>query len=331
MALSTPFFLILIVAASAPRPSDAFSTPAGQTSSSSSSSSSSFSRRARSGPRRTFVDDARGGGGGGGGGEGEGEGDIGTRIGVGGGDSRASAVPMPSRRRALASAAATAANLLVAGGGSSAAAASAPMPSVAAAAAAAARPPEGGRAYVGGRITLRSTDLLDDVIAASSSVGEKSASSSYALYVTARPSVPDNVPAAILDGSRGRPPPVLSARYANPTFPFDFELSSADLTLEGGAFAASAIADDGGGGARGDVVWWAGEDLVVSARLDTDGIASTRDRTDLVGRGVFRPSPLPPSTTTTAIAPPSGASAASVVSIELRGRGMFGKSVTARK
>lgn len=39
--------------------------------------------------------------------------------------------------------------------------------------------------------------------------------SKCALYITARPNTADNVPRAILDGSRGKPPPVLIARIAN--------------------------------------------------------------------------------------------------------------------
>ena len=65
------------------------------------------------------------------------------------------------------------------------------------------------------------------------------------------------------------------------------------------------------------MLWWEknGKDLIVSARLDTDGVASTRDPEDLVGRGISSHS----------------SERTNVVSIELRGRGMFGKSVTARK
>ena len=61
-------------------------------------------------------------------------------------------------------------------------------------------------------------------------------------------------------------------------------------------------------------VWWSGQDLVVSARLDMDGIASTRDTTDLVGRGIFH-----------------GAMSYDTVSIQLGGRGMFGKRVTGKR
>jgi len=152
--------------------------------------------------------------------------------------------------------------------------------------------------FVRGRVTLQSPSLFEDIVASSVSNDH----SSYALYVTARPSIPDNVPTAILDGSRGKPPPVLSARYPNPTFPFDFALTAKDFTTEG------ASRDERSG------VWWSGQDLVVSARLDTDGIASTRDTTDLVGRGIFH----------------GGAMSDTTVSIQLGGRGMFGKGVTSK-
>jgi hypothetical protein len=161
------------------------------------------------------------------------------------------------------------------------------------------------REFVRGRITLQSPSLLDDII--TSSVSEKTNDSSYALYVTARPSIPDNVPTAILDGSRGKSPPVLSARYPNPTFPFDFALTAKDFTTEGAAKIVN------GDSASDKHVWWSGQDLIVSARLDTDGIASTRDPTDLVGRGIFH-----------------AHSISDIISIQLSGRGMFGKRVTSK-
>ena len=34
-------------------------------------------------------------------------------------------------------------------------------------------------------------------------------------------------------------------------------------------------------------VWWSREDLIVSARLDLDGVVATKDPTDLVGRGIY--------------------------------------------
>ena len=86
---------------------------------------------------------------------------------------------------------------------------------------------------------------------------------SAALYVTARPDRPDNVPQAVLAGTRGKPPPIATARFAAPlTFPFDFTLGPDSLTEEGRSGA-----------------WWAQDDLIVSARLDTDGVAPRTRRT----------------------------------------------------
>jgi hypothetical protein len=156
-------------------------------------------------------------------------------------------------------------------------------------------------------------------------------SSEAALYITVRPNVPDDAPRAILDGTRGKSPPVLSARFpiASSTtegaefFPLDFELTQQNLTPEGAMLLPTTTTTDGEVGDRSTMLWWEknGKDLIVSARLDTDGVASTRDPEDLVGRG---------------ISPRSSERAndeanVTVVSIELRGRGMFGKSVTARK
>ena len=124
-----------------------------------------------------------------------------------------------------------------------------------------------------------------------------------ALYVTARPNRPDNVPRAILDGSRGKSPPVLSARYADPKFPYDFSLTSENLTPEGASIVEGSSS-----------AWWQGEDLVVSCRFDSDGVAATRDPTDLVGRGFY-----------------SSKEPKRSVTVELEGRGLFGKSVTAKK
>ena len=123
-----------------------------------------------------------------------------------------------------------------------------------------------------------------------------------ALYITARTNKPDNVPKAILDGSRGKSPPVFASRFENPQFPFKFSLTSENLTVEG----ASAVEGS-------DNVWWRGEDFVVSARLDSDGVAATRDPTDLVGRGFY------------------SSVLRDDVMIDLQGRGMFGKAVTSKK
>lgn len=121
-----------------------------------------------------------------------------------------------------------------------------------------------------------------------------------ALYVTARPDRADHLPA---EAAGGKSPPVASARFAGPlTFPFTFELTTADLTPEGLASQ-----------------WWAGEALVVSSRLDEDGVAATRGPNDLVGRA------------TSVVRRPGADAAGSVrddVLVELRGRGFGGKLVT---
>jgi len=56
-----------------------------------------------------------------------------------------------------------------------------------------------------------------------------------ALYVTARPNTSDDVPHAILDGTRGKPPPVLSIRVLSPSFPLTITLDGSNLTAEGAA------------------------------------------------------------------------------------------------
>ena len=130
--------------------------------------------------------------------------------------------------------------------------------------------------------------------------------SSSALYVTVRPNNPVNVPKAILDGSNGKPPPILSIKIANVNkFPCEFKLTEIDLTLEGNA----KIQQDGGE----DKFWWEGQDLIVSSRWDTDGVAATRDPTDLVGRSYYL------------------ASTGDDVVIQLQGRGFTGKLLTGKK
>lgn len=90
-----------------------------------------------------------------------------------------------------------------------------------------------------------------------------------ALYVTARPATTENISAAVLNGTRGRAPPVLSARSTTPMSKslLNLVLTEQDVTVEGAQF------DE-----------WKNMPLIVSARLDTDGIAATRNATDLVGR-----------------------------------------------
>jgi len=133
-----------------------------------------------------------------------------------------------------------------------------------------------------------------------------------ALYITARPDRPDNVPRAILEGSRGKPPPVLSARYERPTFPFSFQLTDQDYTLEGQPTTTAAAADQNS--ATTAEPWWRQDNLIVSARLDMDGIAATRSPEDLVGRAMY-------------VAKQGGDS----IDIPLTGRGAFGKFATGKK
>ena len=122
-----------------------------------------------------------------------------------------------------------------------------------------------------------------------------------ALYITCRPDRPDNVPQAILEGSRGKAPPVLTARIENPTFPLSFQLTRQDLTPEGGVD-----------------LWWQHDDLTVSARLDMDGIAATRSPDDLVGRGMYYSNN----------SQKEGDTTAGGVVVALGGRGAFGKFAT---
>jgi len=163
-------------------------------------------------------------------------------------------------------------------------------------------PRENNTVFLSGRINLPSgmTDpggLVDDNNeSADKSTMNYNPRINSALYVTARPNRPDNVPKAILDGSRGKSPPVLTARFESPTFPFDFNLSENNLTPEGSA-------------KNDDTFWWAADDLIVSARWDSDGVAATRSPDDLVGRTLWK------------------RGSAKFV-LDLQGRGSFGKFAT---
>jgi hypothetical protein len=150
---------------------------------------------------------------------------------------------------------------------------------------------------------LQVTVTLDpkDIVAPSSTTIPEMSDS--ALYITARPNTVDNVPRAILDGSRGKAPPVLVARIAHMSlsadaFPLVYTLTARDVTVEG----------------TGD--WWRDGALIVSARWDSDGVAATRDPNDRVGRSMV-------ATTTTMTLPQ--------VVVELQGRGAAGKYFTRKK
>jgi hypothetical protein len=140
---------------------------------------------------------------------------------------------------------------------------------------------------------------------------DPTATANSALYVTVRPDTPDNVPAAILSGTRGKAPPVMAARFPSPTFPFEFQIRSPqNLTPEG---AAANTSDTTVSPQDISTLWWANDDLIVSARWDSDGVAATRSPEDLVGRAVWR------------------RKTNEKVKVLLTGRGAFGKFVTGGK
>ena len=158
------------------------------------------------------------------------------------------------------------------------------------------------------KITVTLGSRVNDGSASSSA---SSSGAAAALYITARPIATDNVPRAILDGSRGKPPPVLIARFPNvSTFPHVAILTAKDVTVEGND---DVLIDQG----MSTNYWWKGQGLIVSARWDTDGVAATRDPTDLVGRAVWLPA--------------KGEGGDNQVNVELQGRGAAGKFFTAKK
>mmetsp|Transcript_8492 Transcript_8492/g.11196 ORF Transcript_8492/g.11196 Transcript_8492/m.11196 type:complete len:363 (+) Transcript_8492:88-1176(+) len=140
-----------------------------------------------------------------------------------------------------------------------------------------------------------------------------------ALYITARPNKADNVPRAVLDGSNGKPPPVLAVRIPNPIFPLQFTLQAPnDLTVEGRTIVLAPGGDDD---KSSSPFWFENMDLIVSARWDTDGAAATRDPTDLVGRGIF----------TATNKNNKNHEKEQIVSFQLVGRGFTGKLVTGKQ
>lgn len=110
-----------------------------------------------------------------------------------------------------------------------------------------------------------------------------------ALYITARPTEGSISREMAFQGRRV--PPVLTTRVAKPSN-LQTTLTEKDTTPEGMSW-------DG----------WKMGPLVVSARLDTDGKATTRNSTDLVGQGVV-------------------AAGERVVTVPLQGRGLAGKFLT---
>jgi hypothetical protein len=166
------------------------------------------------------------------------------------------------------------------------------------------------KAFVSGRVLLPS-DYAVVVSPSDSSISITPQPPPPALYVTCRPDRPDNVPNAILSGSRGKPPPVLVARYENPSFPFDFTLTTNDLTVEGLPTVQNNDSSSSSSSGSFFQYWWSQDTLIVSARLDSDGIAATRSPDDLVGRGVWNPTKTD-----------------QVATVALQGRGPAGKFVT---
>lgn len=96
------------------------------------------------------------------------------------------------------------------------------------------------------------------------------AGSSPAVYLTARQDV--GIWTAQIKNMK--PPPVLTSRTAGPfEFPVEIVLTSpSDMTPEGQEIAQQ---------------WQSGKSpIVVSARLDSDGVAATRNAEDLVGKSI---------------------------------------------
>lgn len=116
----------------------------------------------------------------------------------------------------------------------------------------------------------RAADASPTVVAVGTVLQKPDAAvpSGAALYVTARPASSEG---ALQAGAKT--PPIASARFATPLlFPFEFVLTTDDLTAEYRAADAASFNR---------------LDLVISARLDGDGVAATRGPDDLVGRGTL--------------------------------------------
>jgi hypothetical protein len=124
--------------------------------------------------------------------------------------------------------------------------------------------------------------------------GAREAPPQGALYVTAR---------LASGGAMTKQPSVAAARFPCPLqFPFAFELRTpADRTAESTGASAAGLAS---------------QDLVISARLDMDGVAATRDPDDLIGRA--------------GLSKQGSASGWVPVAIELQGRGLTGRILTGK-
>ncbi|KAL7467096.1 hypothetical protein ACHAXS_009267 [Conticribra weissflogii] len=149
-----------------------------------------------------------------------------------------------------------------------------------------------------------------------------------ALYITARPESMNNAPKDLFDAMGGRPPPVLTFPIEDgDSFPFSFQITSDAVTPEG-AFGSSGreILKTEVLGAEGCTYWWSKDNLVISARLDTDGVAITRDPEDLVGRSIS----FIPKSKSDEKASNSSQFRRKIV-IELQGRGIGGKFVTRKR
>lgn len=112
-----------------------------------------------------------------------------------------------------------------------------------------------------------------------------------------------DAPAAL---QAGKTVPLATGRFAAPLqFPFAFDLSTADLSVEYQGVV--------------DVESFDTLDLIVSARWDTDGTAATRGPDDLVGRGsLLKRGSRDGSSWTKPV-------------VELQGRGMAGRLLTGGK
>lgn len=104
-----------------------------------------------------------------------------------------------------------------------------------------------------------------------------------------------------------KPPPLLTKRIPGPiSFPIPFVLEyKQDVTPEGLVYPQG---------------WSNNKKIVVTVRLDTDGIAATRDSTDLIGKSIAEPS-----------SSDGEKGLWNPVEVELTDRGIGGKFVTRKK